>query len=253
MKRNSFIPLFCLTALIIAGLACTITIPDVTIGNGIKGSGNLKTETRQVSGFHEVVLSGIGDLEITQGQSESLEIEAEDNILAVIETKVENGTLYIGFKEGTGNVQPTETIKYTLSVVDVTGLTASGVGNIHVPDLKTSDLDVQISGVGNIEIDNLDASSLAVLISGAGGGEVNAGQVEKLKLEITGAGSFRGPDLEVATADVSITGVGNARLWVTEMLDIMLSGTGGVEYYGQPRVTQLVTGLGSVKSLGDHP
>lgn len=253
MKRNYFIPLFCLAALLTAALACTITIPDATIGNGIKGSGNLKTETRQVSGFHEVVLSGIGDLEITQGQNESLEIEAEDNILAVIETKVESGTLYIGFKEGTGNVQPTKTIIYTLSVVELTGLTASGVGNIHVPDLMTSDLDLQISGVGNIKIDSLEVSSLAVLISGAGSGEVKGGQAEKLKLEISGAGSFRAPDLELATADVSITGVGNARLWVTDMLDIMLSGTGGVEYYGLPRVTQLVTGLGSVKSLGDHP
>jgi hypothetical protein len=26
-----------------------------------------------------------------------------------------------------------------------------------------------------------------------------------------------------------------------------------VEYYGQPKLTQLVTGLGTVKSLGEHP
>jgi len=242
--------LFVIAVLLLSLLACSVGVPTIS---GIKGSGNLKTETRQVSNFQAVVLSGIGDLQITQGEQESLEIEAEDNILTLIETKVENGTLYIGFKEGTGNVQPTKTIKYTLSIVELTGLTASGVGNIQAPELKTTDLDVQISGVGNIKIESLEANSLAVLVSGAGSGEVNGGKVDKLKVEISGAGSFRAPDLQVATADITISGVGSARLWVTEMLDIMLSGTGGVEYYGLPRVTQLVTGLGSIKSLGDHP
>ena len=242
--------LFVIAVLLLALLACSVGVPTIS---GIKGSGILKTETRPVSNFQAVVLSGIGDLQITQGQQESLEIEAEDNILEVIETRVENGTLYIGFRDGVVNIQPTKTIKYTLSVKDLTGLTSSGVGNIQVGDLKTSDLDVQISGVGSIKIASLEASSVAILISGTGSSEVGGGKADKLKLESSGAGSFRAPDVQFAVADVSISGVGSARLWVTERLDVALSGTGSVEYYGSPVVTQLVTGLGSIKSLGDHP
>jgi hypothetical protein len=252
MKRNRWIPLFCVVMLLLASLACIFT-PSVNIGNGVKGSGNVKTETRPVSGFQRVVMSGVGDVQIAQGQEESLEIEAEDNILAIIETKVTGDTLILGFKEGSRNVQPTRPIKYRLTVKDLVGLQTSGAGNIETSDLKTSDLDVQISGAGNIKIDSFEASSLAVLVSGAGNCEVSGGKADKLKLEISGAGSFHSPDLQLGTADLTISGLGSARLWVTDFLDVMLSGTGSVEYYGQPKLTQLVTGLGTVKSLGEHP
>ena len=69
--------------------------------NAVRGSGDVVTETRAVSGFDQVSLSGQGELIVTQGDQESLEIEAEDNIIAVIETEVRGNTLYIGIKENT--------------------------------------------------------------------------------------------------------------------------------------------------------
>ena len=50
-------------------------------GETITGSGNVVTENRPVSGFDGVSHTGIGRVIITQGEEESLTIEADDNIL----------------------------------------------------------------------------------------------------------------------------------------------------------------------------
>ena len=42
---------------------------------------NIRTETREVSGFDRVDLAGFGDLVLTQGEEESLTIEASPDIL----------------------------------------------------------------------------------------------------------------------------------------------------------------------------
>ncbi len=50
----------------------------------IQGSGDVITESRDVSGFDSVSLTGIGRVIITQGDKESLTIEADDNLLEYI-------------------------------------------------------------------------------------------------------------------------------------------------------------------------
>ena len=70
----------------------------LAVGCGAKtiGSGKSASEARTVAGFHAVELACTGTLDITQGDKEELVVEAEDNILPLIETHVKpNGTLLI--------------------------------------------------------------------------------------------------------------------------------------------------------------
>jgi hypothetical protein len=39
---------------------------------------------------------------------------------------------------------------------------------------------------------------------------------------------------------------------VTDQLGLTITGSGTVQYYGDPRINQTITGLGTVKSLGSH-
>src|SRR5437588_11641926 len=80
------------TILLLAGC----TAPASTT---IRGSGNVITTHRDVSGFSEVALLGTGTLTITQTGSEALTIEAEDNIMPKIKTEVTNNRLMIGFED----------------------------------------------------------------------------------------------------------------------------------------------------------
>jgi len=52
-------------------------------------------ESRDVSGFSKVDLSGCGNIFLTQGDEESLKIEAKEKLMEYIITEVSNDTLYI--------------------------------------------------------------------------------------------------------------------------------------------------------------
>ncbi len=220
--------------------------------NVTRGSGNVITESRTVSNFSNVVLAGVGELSITQGDNESLTIEADDNLMPLITTKVENGTLTIGLDttRGTFTINPSRPIKYTLQVKTLNSLQLSGAGNISAPSLKSESLIVSSSGAGNLNLAQLDTKTVNVTLSGAGNISLN-GQVESQTATLTGLGSYTASDLKSNTARVTISGAGSATVWAAQTLNITLSGVGSVSYYGSPQVTQQISGVGSIKKLGD--
>ncbi len=87
------------------------------LGNRIRGSGRVKTETRTISSFDGVSVCCGMRLSLTQGQQESLEIEAEDNILPEIVSTVEGGILTIRFKDRTGGMSISATKPIVVRVV----------------------------------------------------------------------------------------------------------------------------------------
>ena len=214
----------------------------------VPGSGDLKTEERSVSGFNKVSLSGVGDLNITQGNEEKLSIEAEDNLLEYITTEVVNGELQIGVKQGI-SILPTKTIRFDLTVKDLDAIAVSGAGNVRADALHSDDMSMSVSGASNVEIKDLQATHLKVNSSGTGNFDLT-GKVEKQEITISGAGNYRAPDLESGAANLTISGAGNSTLWVKDSLTVKISGFGRVEYYGDPQVNQDISGGGGVKSLG---
>ena len=220
-----------------------------TVG-GIRGSGQVVTEARPVSDFDTVSFNAFGEMTITQGDSESLTIEAEDNVLPLIRTEVRGGTLFIEPRDNDFGVNLTRPLRYTLVVKTLAGLDLSGAGNVVVQDLKTDQLQVTLSGAGSLTFDGLEASTVSYRLSGAGSVSAS-GEVTDLEARLSGFGSYEGEDLRAESVDVTISGAGSATVWATKNLDARISGLGSVQYYGQPQVTKNVSGLGSVQHLGD--
>lgn len=214
-------------------------------------SGVTRTETREVSGFNAVSVSSFGELQIRQGEVESLTIEAPSDYLRYLETSVVNGTLNISTRRGFVGA-PVRRVVYTLTVKDLKDLSFSGAGTVKVMgELKSDDLRLNLSGAGSIEIDSLAADSLTVNFSSAGA-IVVAGKVNKQSVTMSGVGSYEAGDLESGSAEVVLTGAGSAVVWAKDTLKVTVSGVGSVGYYGNPQVTQNISGLGSVNSKGEH-
>jgi hypothetical protein len=207
--------------------ACTISVRYE------EGSGVVVEETRSVADFNRISFEGIGELVVTQGKEQTLTIEAEDNILPRIETKVRGQTLQISFDTDRWEniIRPTKPIRFYLTVTDLEALFLSGLGDIEVQDIRVESLDVTLSGAGSISL---------------------SGSVERQDVNVSGAGAYDAGDLESSTVDVNLSGAGSATLWVTESLDVNITGLGSVSYYGDPRVEQSVSGLGSIESLGER-
>jgi Putative auto-transporter adhesin, head GIN domain len=197
---------------------------DTFGGPTIKGSGNLKTETRVVEKFTAISLSAGGSLEIVQIGEESLEITADDNLLELFTSEVRDGTLYLSTAEGKS---------------------WSGKGprfKVTVRELRK----LKVSGVGSVKATNLDTDSLTVSISGAASGRI-AGRSDNLSISISGTGSLNAAELRAKRARVVVSGVGEVTVNASDELNAKVSGTGTIWYIGSPKLESSVSGVGSIK------
>jgi hypothetical protein len=213
-------------------------------GNAIRGSGKVTTEKRDVSDFDEVSLSGSGNLVITRTGTESLTIEAEDNVIPYLKTEVSGHRLVIGTTDNV-SLQTTRPITYTLTVKALEALSLSGSGNISasgVPDLG----EVHVSGSGNMFISGIHTDKLTTRISGSG--DVNAaGKAGSQEVRISGSGNYRAEGLESKEARLEVSGSGRAAINARDKLDARISGSGYIEYAGDPTVSQSITGSGRLR------
>jgi len=216
----------------------------------VRGTGDITTETREVSNFSAVNLGGIGTVVIEFGDKESLTIEAEDNLLPYLESEVDGGTLNLGMRQGV-NVVPTQAIFYHLTVRSLEEIGVSGLGNIDLPRVEDTQLAIRVSGGGNIDIEELQAKNLDVRISGLGDINIDGGSVAEQDIDISGGGNYNARELASEVTNVSISGLGNANVWANDTLDANISGGGSVRYAGRPQVTQNVSGVGDVGPLGE--
>lgn len=213
------------------------------------GSGQVVTQTRRIANFSAVELSGIGTLMIKQGDVESLEITAEDNILDYLKSDQRGNTLVLGVQEFI-SIEPREEIVYRLTVKDLERIETSGLGNIQIAGLETDTLDLRVSGSGNVKIDDLRGESFKLEISGLGN-ITTAGSVTRQRVELSGAGNYDAGDLYCDDARIQISGTGHAIVWAANVLDVEISGMGSLQYYGSPTLTTEMSGVGSVESLGE--
>lgn len=225
---------------------------DPEIGGGVAGSGVVKSEERRVSGFDAIEVEYPAEITVQQGESESVTIETDDNLLPQLGTEVRNGTLYFENTEKSWNerVNPSTTVQVTITVVDLSQVSFPSAGKMLVKSLETESLAISVSGAGDIELTDLDVNRLEFTLSGAGNVYAD-GTAENLQLRISGFGSFNGDELESQEVEVAISGAGSATVWAESNLDARISGAGSVNYYGDPEVSKSVSGVGSVTRAGD--
>jgi len=215
----------------------------------VDGSGNMAVQSRDVSDFNSLSFSGGGKLIITQGREESLLIRTDDNLMQYIETEVRGSTLYIDISKGY-NLNPTGAIEYYIYVKELNSIVVSGSAKITALSLYTdSFFNMSISGSADVEMTYLVAQSLDVEVSGTA--DINvAGVVTTQRIEVSGSCNNNSSDLESRTAHVEISGSCESILWVTESLDIDISGYGYFRYFGNPSTSVDISGGGDVVSLG---
>lgn len=194
-------------------------------GDTSNETGGVTSEARDVSGFNEVELKGVGNLSLEQTGSESLTVEAEEDVLPKIRTEVENKRLIISPERNT-SINTTKPINYKLTVKDLNTLEVSGSGNVEAEDINTDELAVTIGGAGDVEI---------------------RGSADSQEVEISGSGEYKAGDLESKEATIDVRGSGLATVNVSDELEAEVSGSGSVEYIGDPTVQQEVSGAGEVR------
>jgi len=237
-------------ALLLAALLALLPLTAIAAGAPeIVGSGVARTETRNVTGFHGLALSIDARLELLQDGNEGLTITGDDNIVPLVETVVEEGTLNLRWKRGVRSTSYKE-LGIVVHAKSVDALAIAGSGEISAKALKTGNLRISLAGSGRAALEAVNADSAAVSIEGSGN-VAAAGRIGSLDASVAGSGRLAAAKLEAQKAKVAVAGSGRAVVWAAQALDVSVLGSGTVRYYGNPRVHSAVAGSGTVRQIVD--
>jgi len=178
--------------------------------SGVKGSGNIQTEQREVSEFSSVKVGGAIVVEITAQKDYSLEVEGDDNILPLIKTEFDGDTLKISSEKGYSTSNP---IKVKISAPNIDDLDLSGASKVSIVNLDNDSLNVDTSGASKISCE---------------------GKTKNLTIDMSGASHFDSEKLSAESVSVDASGASKATVSVKDSLKADLSGASKVVYYGNP-------------------
>lgn len=206
-----------LIILIAAAVGCHIGRHNVS------GSGNRKTEKRNVGSFSSISTEGAFDIEVVCQKPQDIEIKGDDNILPLVTTEVSNNVLHI---KSVRSYSVSEPITLIISVPDLESISSAGAGTIEVSAVKNEKLTINATGAPTIRA---------------------AGETNTLKIDATGAGTVDTHKLRAARVEVQAKGVAGVEVYAREQLDVNISGPSHVIYQGDAAVHKTVNGPGSVE------
>lgn len=244
------------TTLVGALALAPMFMPGLAQAANVQGSGNSATEMRTLDAFEAVALSGAMDLVVRQGAQQSVQVQADDNLLPMLETLVESGrngnTLKVRWKRegGWGNssnyIQTRSKVLITVVVPKLSAVAVAGSGDVRVETFTTPSLQLSLSGSGDARLDGLTTDELGVRVSGSG--DVSGkGSAAKVKISIAGSGDVRLAEMRADDVTVSIAGSGDAAVNAQKALSVSIAGSGDVSYTGDAQVKSSVAGSGSVR------
>ena len=212
---------------------------------------NAKNETRKVASFSEVSLRISATVFIKQGNSQSVELTANNNILEDIITEVNDRKLVIRFPKRTFFKQNFKSgnIIINITVPEVDGLFVSGSGDIVAKgDVDTRILDLAVSGSGDINLADLKAERVKASISGSGDIVIKEGGIaDELSISISGSGDVNTYGFEAKNVSVKTAGSGDASVHAIDNLKVSIAGSGNVYHTGTAAVDAKVAGSGNVR------
>lgn len=176
----------------------------------VQGSGNFVTERRNISDFKKIDVSGVFDVEVVAQKEFSVEVDADDNLLALIKTEISGETLSIESKK---RFSGSQRIKIRVSAPDIENIDVSGASKIKLTNLDNESFSMDSSGASKINVE---------------------GKTNNLTIDTSGASRIDAKDLVASNVKIDSSGVSKINVNVTNVLTADLSGASHVNYAGSP-------------------
>ena len=198
-------------------------------------NGDYKIADRSISGFNSVIVGGPFDVIITQGEMESVKVEAPLDAMDKVITEVSFGVLNVYNKKDGRDWNnwwhDHKKIVVYVTVKELNSINISGSGSAIFKDgISAENLKLNISGTGDM-VGNVDVKMLESVVSGSGDMKI-AGKAENSKVSLKSSGDFAATKLITSNSEVNVTGSGDAQVNSTKVIDAKINGTGNVLYTG---------------------
>jgi hypothetical protein len=193
--------------------------------NCAEESGVQQTARRVVDSFDSIDIQGSFSSVITCGNGYAIKITCDKNLLPYIATEVRSRKLFI-FTEK--SICTTKGINIFISVPDIRSVNASGSNDISIKGIDNQSISVSLDGAGDLNL---------------------SGRTNKFKANLAGSNHLQAKSLRSEKSSISIAGSSDASVYATEVLDVIISGVGGVMYYGNPKsISKNISGIGTVEA-----
>ena len=264
--RKAIIPV-----ILAAGLVTVVLLSGcTTTETRRKSSGDVITEAKDFAGFTRVAVEGTFDVKITQSESYSIIISADEEFYDYVAVTKEGDTLRIYLNPRhtfTDFTLLAKTLKAEITMPVLYGLELSGASEGTVSGFKSSDdFSLNVSGASSCTIDDSVAGDIEVEISGASqvNGIVDArdidfkvsgasnvdleGSANNITLDASGASNIELEEFPINNARVDLSGASKATVNVKGRLDCMLSAASRLYFLGNPTMGNVnVTGASTIK------
>ena len=227
----------------------------------IKGNGQIKKETRELGNFTSLSSQGSMNVQITYGNSNSVVVEADENLLPYIETTVEGGKLSIRSKKNV-NLKSSSKMNIYVSMTKINSLQLSGSGNINGSGAFTNDAktDIAVSGSGNLALNFDTFKDLDLSVSGSGNIDLKGNSTNTISAHISGSGNIDcsniscNSDLTASDFNLSTSGSGNIiinKKIKAHQVTLRKSGSGNIKVYASNSIDAKISGSGNVFYKGN--
>jgi hypothetical protein len=196
------------------GTACDIGVP---------GNGRIESESRPIGAFTELNVMGGFVVTVIVGQSPSLTVTTDQNLLANVKSEVSDGRLRVYTDE---RVRPTHDVKVVITTPSLSNVSLTGAVKFTSDHLASDRLELHSTGASTMQI---------------------RGRADDLKVDLTGASTLQAEQLVARRASVSLIGASSADMNVSDELKASITGAGSLTYSGSPSVTKSILGAGSIR------
>jgi len=200
----------------------------------IEGSGNVITKDISVKSFDELDASGVFNLQLSQGDKETLRIEADDNLMDLFIIENEGSTLKIKMRKNS-NFNSKKQLKVYVTFKTLKSMNLGMVGGTSSDEkLKFADLKLKNQSVGSVSL-NMTLQTLNMENQSVGSVKLE-GSAENAVVKNNSVGSINAGNFVVQKMDIENNGVGSATVNAEKELKYTDSFLGKVSNRGNATV-----------------
>ena len=206
-----------------------------------------------VSSFDEVKFEGSATWILIPSNEEKVLVESKsEDVFEYVDVDVKGNVLSINTTDKQKNITKLfKSVTIKVFFKSIISVSLSGTGSVNTDKrFSASTLTATLSGSGNMYLD-VDCEVFRGNMYGTG--LLNAkGTADKSIVRVDGVGGFDGYDFITNSMDVTVSGVGGAKVHATNKLTATLNGVGSIRYKGDPETKNLNTnGVGAIKEAKD--
>lgn len=208
------------------------------------------TETRLCEPFHSIHISDNMKVKLSQGDSTTLSLTANDGRIGYIQTEVRDSVLYIALKDNAPNVHLLNSgATISITTPDVRFIKTEEASSVKSTSmLILNNLELEVNEASKADLEVVIANLLTIKASEASKVEIE-GLADKVSVKAHNASKADLEDLKTTTANVEACNASKVEVGQTKSLWMKASDASKITYQGNPVILQSVQeGMSTIKS-----